>query len=393
MANENGYTMEYRGYRDGAWYTARVSLEGETLRVWCVDFPDECDHAFEASQFGECEHLNDFESRFRPFSKQLQDSECGLLAKGTMVCACQRFGDDDLRFYDAVVDGVQRREHSLTAEEESCLCNFILFWLQGPNAGNLTVTTIEDICIVQPEGELDPVLVSFLEMAKGKIDLFSSRSVSASKGCSSMEIVPEWNRSLGNTCGIGYFERIEEANTICFLLFSCDDMKDWDLEGTKNVCMILIANIDRELCPSTVTQFLHRHTSVSARVLIFPNLSSEVHTRGAIILDSEKEFQKMCSFLNDPNCIITSSTGRPWVILEKLVGLEKIKSSIGTLGLISTSLPQKGKGETTSNNLKVLHSGTQEFKRASDMRDLFMEFIRHQELLHKRLALEERRIL
>lgn len=168
-------------------------------------------------------------------------------------------------------------------------------------------------------------------------------------------------------------------------------MKDWVLEGTKNVCMILIANIGRELCPSTVTQFLHRHTSVSARVLIFPNLSSEVHTRGAIILDSEKEFQKMCSFLNDPNCIITSSTGRPWVILEKLVGLEKIKSSIGTLGLISTSLPQEGKGET-SNNLKVLHSGTQEFKRASDMRDLFMEFISHQELLHKRLALEERRV-
>jgi len=59
--------------------------------------------------------------------------------------------------------------------------------------------------------------------------------------------------------------------------------------------------------------------------------------------------------------------------------------------LSSQSLPQKGKGET-SNNLKVLHSGTQEFKRASDMRDLFMEFISHQELLHKRLALEERRV-
>ena len=87
-------------------------------------------------------------------------------------------------------------------------------------------------------------------------------------------------------------------------------MKDWDHEGAKNVCMILIANIDRELCPSTVTQFLHRHTSVLARVLIFPNLSSEVHTRGAIILDSEKEFQEMCGFLNDPKCIIASSTGR-----------------------------------------------------------------------------------
>jgi len=74
--------------------------------------------------------------------------------------------------------------------------------------------------------------------------------------------------------------------------------------------MILIANIDGELCPSTVTLFLQRHTSVSARVLIFPNLSSEVYTRGAIILDSEKEFQEMCGFLNDPNCIITSSSGR-----------------------------------------------------------------------------------
>jgi len=95
---------------------------------------------------------------------------------------------------------VQRRRHSLIAKEKSCLCTFILSWLQGPNAGNLTATTIEDICIVQSEGELDPVLVSFLEMAKGKIDLFSSRSVSASKGVSSMAMVPELNRSeLGST--------------------------------------------------------------------------------------------------------------------------------------------------------------------------------------------------
>ncbi|KAL9314518.1 hypothetical protein ACSQ67_019970 [Phaseolus vulgaris] len=58
----------------------------------------------------------------------------------------------------------------------------------GPNARNLTATAIEDICIVQSEGELDPVLVSFLEMTQGKLDLFSSRSVSASKGVSSMKM-------------------------------------------------------------------------------------------------------------------------------------------------------------------------------------------------------------
>jgi len=110
MANdENGFTMEFRSYKDDAWYTARVSLEEETLRVWFLDFPDHCDNAFEASQFGECENLREFKGRFRPLSKQLQDSECGLLAQGTRVCACQRFGDGDLRFYDAVVEGVSLR--------------------------------------------------------------------------------------------------------------------------------------------------------------------------------------------------------------------------------------------------------------------------------------------
>jgi len=55
------------------------------------------------------------------------------------------------------------------------------------------------------------------------------------------------------------------------------------------------------------------------------------------------------------------------------------------------SISRKGKSGA-SNDLKVLHSGTEEFKRASDMRDLFLEFISHQGGLHKRLALEERRI-
>lgn len=101
-----------------------------------------------------------------------------------------------------------------------------------------------------------------------------------------------------------------------FFLFSSNfivgyhDMEDRDLGGTKNVCMILIANIDKALCPSTITEFLRRHTSVSASVFIFPSLSSEVYTRGALILDSEKEFQVLCDFLSNPHCIITSSTGR-----------------------------------------------------------------------------------
>ncbi|KAG4957585.1 hypothetical protein JHK85_043965 [Glycine max] len=63
----------------------------------------------------------------------------------------------------------------------------------------------------------------------------------------------------------------------------------------------------------------------------FRPLSKQVYTWGAIVLDSEKEFQELCDFLNNPNCIVTSSTGRPWVILEKPVGLKNIKASIGRL--------------------------------------------------------------
>lgn len=93
-------------------------------------------------------------------------------------------------------------------------------------------------------------------------------------------------------------------------------MEDRVLEVTKtNVCMILIANIDRVLCPSAITEILHRHTSVSASVFIFLNLSLEVYTWGAIVLDSEKEFQELCDFLNNPNCIVTSSTGRYFVCI------------------------------------------------------------------------------
>ncbi|KAG2391685.1 uncharacterized protein HKW66_Vig0125540 [Vigna angularis] len=168
-------------------------------------------------------------------------------------------------------------------------------------------------------------------------------------------------------------------------------MEDRDLGGPKNVCMILITNMDKELCPSTVTEFLRRHTSLSVLVFIFPNLSMEVYNRGAIMVHSEKELQELCGFLNNPNCIIISSTGRPLVILEKLVGLENIKASIGALVHISENILQE-KQRRWMNNLKVVHSGSKEFKIASIMRDLFWAFSEHQERLKKRLALEERRI-
>jgi hypothetical protein len=87
-------------------------------------------------------------------------------------------------------------------------------------------------------------------------------------------------------------------------------MEDKELEAKRNVCMILIGNLDKELCPSTAVEFLYKHTQVSASVFIFPSLSLEIYTRGAIMLHTEQDFQKLCDFLTNPNYIITSSTGR-----------------------------------------------------------------------------------
>ncbi|KAK7393784.1 hypothetical protein VNO78_22348 [Psophocarpus tetragonolobus] len=408
------YMTEFRAYKDDAWYTVCVLVEGEMLIVKYANFSDENDDAFEASRFENWIELQDFKERFRPLSKQVQDNECTLAEVGTRVCACYSFAADDVRFYDALVDGVKEIEHSRKKGEEECLCTFILFWLHGPNAGNLTTASIDSICIVQPAWEVDPAVVLFLEMAREKIELFSSRSVLLSTGVSGFEMVPHCDKSSNTTRIMSYFERMEKAMSIppgfemvpycnkgsnatsrmtyagqMIKASNCQvrRMEDGDLEGRKNMYMILITNIDKELSPSTITEFLQRHSSISARVFVFPSYSMELYTRGAIMVDSARELQELWDFLNNPNYIITSSTGRPWVIHEKLVGLENIKASIGSLVHMS-----KKRKSGTNINLKVVHSGSQTFKIASNMRDLFLAFFEHQERLHKRLALEERRI-
>jgi len=56
--------------------------------------------------------------------------------------------------------------------------------------------------------------------------------------------------------------------------------------------------------------------------------------------------------------------------------------------LFFQNAPHEGKNKT-SNTLRIVNSGTQEFKIASDKRDLFTEFADHQVRLHKKLAFLE----
>ncbi|GAU19580.1 hypothetical protein TSUD_303930, partial [Trifolium subterraneum] len=159
------------------------------------------------------------------------------------------------------------------------------------------------LCTILPILELDPAVATFLEIARTRIESQSGQEMVAY--CHKLSVV--------RACS-------PEGR-----------MEDMELEGKRNVCMVLIGNLDKELRPSTAVEFLYQHTLVTASVFIFPSLSSETFTRAAIMLPTEKDLEKLGNFLANPNHIITSSTGRPWVIMEKQVGLENIKASIGTL--------------------------------------------------------------
>ncbi|XP_021656817.2 uncharacterized protein LOC110647344 isoform X2 [Hevea brasiliensis] len=388
------YDVEYRAKADDAWYSVRTVLDGEKLSVKYYDFGDDQDSVFEPQYIKSEQEIEEFKNRFRPVSVQLQDRECKNLAEGAVVCASHSFSVLDIRFHDAVVDDVIYKDHSFVNGEEQCMCTFVVIWLHGPFAGCLANKKVENICIVQSNAQLDPNVSTFLKIVKEKLesaaynnygtihkDITSlpmklespcAQHFSQETNCASQSASNRWTyKEIERICN--HAQRIKEES---------------DIGGIENHYVVLIDNMDKDLSPSTIMEFIHRQTSISVRAFVFPSLSSETYTNGAIVLDSEKDLQKLCEFLDSPNHIILSWRGRPWVIAKKLSRHETYVVPSGTL------MPkyQHIKAGIT-NDLKVVYPGSEEYRTAKRLRDLFMEFSEHQQQLHKRLALEEQKIL
>jgi len=119
--------LEFRSPGDDAWYSARVAVEGEVLRVNYLGFSEEDDEVFRASSFKSRREVDVFKDRFRAVSIQVEDSNCSEVVTGDRVCASFSFHDDDVRFYDAFVDGV------LTPHSQKCLFFFIIACLLNPH--------------------------------------------------------------------------------------------------------------------------------------------------------------------------------------------------------------------------------------------------------------------
>lgn len=101
--------LEFRSYKDDAWYDARVVTEGRggrRLRIKFFNFGDEEDEVVHAKHLKKLEDVDALRSRFRKISIQFQDSDCSRVEPGLLVCAARPVGANDRKFYDAILKEV-----------------------------------------------------------------------------------------------------------------------------------------------------------------------------------------------------------------------------------------------------------------------------------------------
>ncbi|KAL8519783.1 hypothetical protein ACS0TY_010645 [Phlomoides rotata] len=384
------YDLEYRAYEDDAWYDVYVVLDATaeklTVKYWSSPAYE---IVFTAVEFATEAQVDDLAGRFRPVSVKLEDNECWMLSIGTTVCAAHAIGDDLYRFYDAVIEAVKRQAHSFADGEEKCLCNFVLFWKNGRGRGTLTSANIARICITEPATQLDPRISAFTIMAKKKIT--SSDSIFTRKKDSELS----QNRSLEmDTIMTQKSLMLEsEAGSGKMCNYNAWPSQDEDLGSSCYTEFILICNLENDLTPSSIKDFIYKQTSILPQAFVFPRPLSDPFARGAIMVDSQKKVQIIYEFLENPNHIVVSSRGRPWVIAEK--------ASVWTFGaniwnLIPMTLDEikciRIDARRIDEELQVVISGTESYNRAKQLKDLLVEYIHHESQLCKRLVLEEQKI-
>ncbi|XP_059661272.1 uncharacterized protein LOC132307502 [Cornus florida] len=418
-ADISAHDLEYRSTADDAWYCVQVVLESESFMVNFVDFVEAMNERFNAGDFQTLQAVDDFVRRFRPVSAQVQDSQCSKIVEGLTVCSSFRFKCDDVRFYDAVVEAVHYEEHSFAKAEEECMCTFVLCWQHGPNLGNLTFARIANICTIQSATRPDFKVASFAKMAREKLEIAPHKSGAISEGEFSLG-----NKSNGGICkraspvhkgsvsagsGEGLFRHgLQASKTESTRQFGSAVRttegwlrtdQDRDIGGeslnmngteeTRSHHFILIENLERDLSPLSIMKFIQKQTSITPLAYVFPSLSSEAYARGLIVLDCEKKHKNVYQFLDNPDHVIMSTKGRPWVISEKSLRHATFRTKFESL----IKYQHKIQNKVIDDELKIVNSGTEEYRTAKRLKNLHKDFVDHQKRLHWRLASEERKIL
>ncbi|XP_019194064.1 PREDICTED: uncharacterized protein LOC109188036 isoform X6 [Ipomoea nil] len=395
MAGER--VLEYRARDDDAWYSVHVAVKGDTLTIQFQGLQET--DKFVASNFESEEDIDGVVQRFREVSPQLQDNECGRVTEGSLVCAaCHDSYRDDMRYYDALVEAVHRKKHSLVNGQEECLCEFVLSWTHGPKEGLFTIAGVASICTIKDDCQVDQQIASFSKLAKDKLQVSSRKStaiprnkVSAlkgsvlAKGGSHLSIDQKATSSQDIQNG---WKLDDDTGTMSN--HDANQDQDKDLGGeTLNSHFILIGNLERTLSPSSIREFIYRHTFISPQAYILLS-SSTPFARAVIVLDCKKQHEKVYRFLDNPDHFVVSMRGRPWVVIESVSKHGMHRTSLGS---VVRKIQEKHDDIYLDNELMVVRSGTEAYKCAQQLRDLFMELHNHEKQLYRRFVEEEMRIL
>ncbi|KAL5718391.1 hypothetical protein ACHQM5_011297 [Ranunculus cassubicifolius] len=390
---------------DKAWYSVHLDLDDDTLLVKYIGFPDRYNTTHVASSFKTPKDLDEFAMRFRPVSVQLQDNECYKVVMGMVVCASYEFGEEDVRFYDAAVVDVKRRDHKFL-EGDCCTCSFGLYWLRGPNEGKETEAIVAHICLQQPGNALaHPTLSRFLEICKKRIEATSKKSGSATSKCptpknhtvpivehkASSPLLDSSTQSKelivykhsASTVRTSRRQRTDEGEGQ-IVEYGTKTLQNINTKEGSNVHFILIDNLENGTSPSTIVDFVTKHVSITSQALVFPTSSGSTYTRGVIVLKSKNEVLRLSNFLQNPAHMILSSKGRPWVVIE--TNMSCIPFVAAANGFVSEGLEVGG-------GIRIVKRGSEEYKRGKQLMGLFLEFAEHQQVLHKRFMYEESKIL
>ncbi|KAI7746456.1 hypothetical protein M8C21_022549, partial [Ambrosia artemisiifolia] len=163
-----------------------------------------------------------------------------------------------------------------------------------------------------------------------------------------------------------------------------------DLGGMKETdgrhYYLILENLEKDLCSLSMMNFIQEQTLITAQACVFPSLLSETYARGAILVDSKTDLQSLNEFIENPNHLIVSLSGRPWVIAEDRLTRTGIFNPTNL-----HSLRPKYENFGTKKDLKVVGLGTEAYTTAKRLKDLYVEFRKHCNGLMQRLAIEEKK--
>uniref|UniRef100_M8CIZ7 SAWADEE domain-containing protein n=1 Tax=Aegilops tauschii TaxID=37682 RepID=M8CIZ7_AEGTA len=126
--------MEYRARSDEAWYGARLVVQDGSLRVMFEDFLEDADEWYhpDAPELASPRAVDALRARFRRSCPALDDARCGHLRPGDQLClACDMHGGE-IKYYDAVLEAVEKAPHRTVDREERCACRFTESPIQDP---------------------------------------------------------------------------------------------------------------------------------------------------------------------------------------------------------------------------------------------------------------------